>query len=492
MYDYFMENDLYKKLLQLFILGYEGETPPFQLIDLIKNGLGGVIFFAENLKSRKNFTNTIQNFKNIAKTPLFLSIDQEGGLVERTIFLDKKIEYITPKALSRLGEKDIKTHYEILAKDLTSMGFNLNFAPVIDVNSNPKNPIIGVRSFGNTPDIVTQNAKIVINTFRENGIISCAKHYPGHGDTSTDSHKVMPCVDMSFDDFYKTHLCCFKEAIENNVDTIMVSHIHFPFFDKIPKPSSLSKNAITYLKNELNFKGIIFSDDMVMGGISRNYGLKESIILALKAGIDMLIFKNITDELIRVIIDISQTNDKELQNSIIKAYEKILKFKKEKLKNTKQEFFDIKKNQKIVEEIGAKTIKIIKGEEFLPINKGKKLKILSFNNDEIYNLSYIKGNLSDYIPNCTFEKYSLNPTQEDIKNICQKINNDDIVIFLSYNPIINSEQINLFNKIECEKILVNCGIDDYIPQIDKAECIISLCCYKSFYLKALADILNEK
>ena len=326
MYDYFMKNDLYKKLLQLFILGYESETPSKQLYDLIKEGLGGVIFFAQNLKNRKNFTNTVQNLKSIAKTPPFLSIDQEGGLVERTIFLDKKVEYLTPKSISTLKNNDIKTHYDILAKDLASMGLNLNFAPVTDVNSNPNNPIIGVRSFGDNPQIVNKNAKIIINTFKENVIISCAKHYPGHGDTSTDSHKVMPVVNMNFDEFYKTHLICFEKAVKNGADSIMVSHVYFPFFEKTPTPSSLSKNAINYLKNELNFKGIIFSDDMVMGGISKNYGLKESIILALKAGIDSLIFRNASDELIKAIQDISQTSDNDLISKIESAHDKIINF----------------------------------------------------------------------------------------------------------------------------------------------------------------------
>ncbi|MCR4880845.1 MAG: hypothetical protein K6A44_02720 [bacterium] len=487
-----MKNNLYKKLLQLFILGYEGEIPSKKLTDLVKDGLGGIIFFAENLKCRTDFTKTVQRLKQYSEIPLFLSIDQEGGLVERTIFFDKKVEYLTPKALSHLKKNDIKTHYGILAKDLASMGLNLNFAPVVDVNSNPTNPIIGVRSFGNTPEIVNTNSKIAIDTFKENGILSCAKHYPGHGDTNCDSHKVMPYIDMNFDEFYKTHLICFKEAIKNNADSIMVSHIHFSFFDKTPTPASLSKNAINYLKNELNFKGIIFSDDMVMGGITQNYGLKESIILALKAGIDMLIFRNTTDELINAIGEISLNQDKELQNCIEKAYEKILTIKKEKIKNITTDSFDTEKSKKIITQIAQKTPQILSGKNFLPIDKNKNIKIISFNNEEIFNLSYIKTTLSNFMRSipCEEIKYPLNPAREDIKNISEKTNNSDTIIFLSYNPSIHHGQIDLFNKIKGNKILVHCGTDDFIPEMSKAECIISLCCYKPFCLKALADILT--
>ena len=491
MYDYFMENELYQKLLQLFILGYEGETPPQKLISLIENGLGGVIFFAENLKNRKEFINITEKLKVSAQIPLFLSVDQEGGLVERTIFLDKRVEYLTPKALSRLNKTDIKIHYDILSKDLVSMGLNLNFAPVVDVNSNPKNPIIGVRSFGNTPDIVNKNAKIVINSFNENGIISCAKHYPGHGDTLTDSHKVMPCVDMDFDEFYKTHLICFEEAVKNNVDTVMVSHVHFPFFDEKPTPSSLSKNAINYLKNELKFEGIIFSDDMVMGGISQNYGLQESIILALKAGIDTLIFRNTTDELTCAIKEIAAITDKELKNAIERAYEKVICFKKSKLVDNKPFEFDTLKNQKGIDKIALKTPKIIKNNGILPLTNGSKITVLSFDNSEIFNLSTINSNLSDYLDgyNPTEIKYPVSPAREDIKKILKQLNNDDTVIFLSYNPTLNKGQNELFKAITSRKILIHCGIEDCNTQTGNAESIILASCYNTPALKALADIL---
>lgn len=486
-----MKNDLYKKLLQLFIVGYEGETPPNELTSLVQNGLGGIIFFTGNLKKRKNFIDTIKTLKTNAQVPLFLSIDQEGGLVERTIFLDEKIEYLTPKALSRLEEKDIKTHYDILAKDLASMGLNLNFAPVVDVNSNPKNPIIGVRSFGSTPDIVNKNAKIVINSFRENGIISCAKHFPGHGDTTTDSHKVMPCVDIEFDEFFKKHLICFAEAIKNKIDTIMISHIHFPFFDKKPTPASLSKNAINYLKNELKFNGIIFSDDMVMGGISQNYGLKESIILALKAGINMLIFRNTTKELICTINEISKTTDKELKTCIENSYEKVIKFKRGKLKENNLNDFDTDANQKIIDKIAQKTPQIIKNSDILPLKKGSKITILSFDNKEIFNLSTVKASISEFLDgyDITEIKYPVAPTHEDIKKILKKINNDDTVIFLSYNPTLNKGQNELFNSITSRKILIHCGIEDNNTQTDNTECIILASCYKTPVLKALANIL---
>ena len=488
LYDYFMKNNLKQKLLQLFIVGYEGETPSENIFSLLENGLGGIIFFSENLKTRKEFSKTINKIKSSAKIPPFLSIDQEGGLVERTIFLDERIEYLTPKALSPLDKQDIKTHYDILAKDLVSLGINLNFAPVIDVNSNPKNPVIGIRSFGNNAKIVSDNAKIVTDCFRENSILSCAKHYPGHGGTNTDSHQVMPRVDIDFDKFCKTHLVTFKKAIENNVDTIMVSHIHFPFFDEVPTPASLSKNAINYLKKELNFKGIIFSDDMVMGGISKNYGLKESIILALKAGIDALIFRNITDELVIAIEEISNTEDAELIQCIKNAYEKILKFKQKNLKPQKTDNFSVQNGQNIINKIALKTPVIVKDENFLPINPGDTT-ILSFDNKEIYNLS-TTGSLSDFITAAKEINYPVDPTCEDVEKIIKQINNDNKVIFISYNSVLHPNQEKLFNMIKNKKAFISVG--EYNPQTINAGCIIELNSAKTPSLRALAKVLCKK
>lgn len=493
MYYYFMNNSLKQKLFQLFTMGYQGETPPAEIFELIKNNLGGLIFFADNLKNRKFFTKTIKIFKEQAPTPLFLSIDQEGGLVERTIFLDKKIEYLTPKSLSNLSKKEIQKHYEILAKDISSLGLNLNFAPVTDVNTNPKNPIIGIRSFGNTPQTVNDCVKIVIDSFRKHNVISCTKHYPGHGDTTTDSHKIMPSIDMNFEDFFNSHLSCFKSAILNSVDTIMVSHIHFSFFDKDATPASLSQNAINYLKNELNFKGIIFSDDMVMGGISQNYGLKESIILALNAGIDNLIFRNATPELIDAIEEISKTSDKNLIEKINTAYEKTILFKQKKLGQKSKGEFDIKIEAKTIEKIALNVPQIIKNNNILPIKNKENITIIAFDHSKIYNLSYLKTNWQKYFPNNTITEiiYPLNPTEQDIKKIVKKLNYKDKIIFFSYNSILNKGQINLFSELKAPKIIVHCGLEEKIPDFDIADSIIYLHCYKTPALKALANKLQK-
>jgi len=489
------KSDFKQKFLQLFILGYNGVSPSNEFLNLISSGLGGVIFFAENLKNREKFKLQIDEFNKLATIPLFLSIDQEGGLVERTIFLDKKIEYLTQNALSRVLNPELfRKHYDILAKDLLDLGINLDFAPVVDVNSNPNNPIIGIRSFGDNPNIVKSCAKELLNVFKENHIISCGKHFPGHGDTAIDSHINMPCVDMEMDKFYINHLSCFYEMVKSGIDTIMVSHVYFPCFDEMKIPASLSENAVKiYLKKIIDFKGLVFSDDMVMGGIAKNYGLKESILLALNAGIDSLLFRNVTDELLLAIDEIVEIafEDEELFDLIVNAYNKIVDFKNKHLVNTNQIEFNIEKAQVEINNIARETIAVHKKGTLLPISKDKKIKVISFDNNDIFNLSYKQNNLKDLLSGYDVSeiKYHLNPDENNINKVLSQIDNTDIVIFLSYNAHINTAQIDLFTKIQAPKILVSCALDYDIKHFSEANCILSLSSPKTPSFMALAEML---
>lgn len=144
----------------------------------------------------------------------------------------------------------------------------MNFAPCIDTNTNPKNPIIGERAFSSNPDEVIAGESVVSKVYRQKGILPCVKHFPGHGDANADSHLSLPKIDLSLPDMEQTHIKPFKAAIDNGIEMIMVAHLHCTCFEKEPIPTSLSKNAISYLRNTLNFDGVAISDDMVMKGVA--------------------------------------------------------------------------------------------------------------------------------------------------------------------------------------------------------------------------------
>ena len=260
----------------------------------------------------------------------FLSIDQEGGRVERTEKIHPR--YLSPRYAYQKGQKFLKEQTEAIAKELKEYGINLNFAPCADVNTNPKNPIIGERAFSDKTSDVIDGVKIVSEIYRQSGIIPCVKHYPGHGDADKDSHLTLPQIDLPLDEMERIHIAPFKCAIENGIEMIMAAHLHCTCFDKDVLPASLSQNAIGYLRDKLNYNGVIISDDMVMKGV-QDYGSLEAVIMGIKAGLDMFIFrdadKNAYTTVEKLIKEVK--NDKVLQKCVENSFERI-KLLKSKIK----------------------------------------------------------------------------------------------------------------------------------------------------------------
>lgn len=326
------EINVKQKLYQMFILGLRGEdlNDNPNLVKALENGLGGVIFFTQNITTPKQFKTLIRDIENTALIPPFLSIDQEGGRVERTenIFNCKK--YLSAKFAAKKGEEFLKEQTEQISHLLKDFGINLNFAPLLDVNTNPNNPIIGERAFSDNTDEVIKFGKIVADTYLKNEIIPCAKHFPGHGDASVDSHISLPKFDLALKELEKTHIRPFKEV---DVPMIMVAHMHCCAFDKEGIPSSLSKNVIGYLKNNLNYQGLIITDDMVMGGVL-NINPIEACTKAIKAGVNILLYRDSDNQTIQILDELAELaqKDKELLENIEKSYKKIIDFKNRYLK----------------------------------------------------------------------------------------------------------------------------------------------------------------
>ncbi|NLF83759.1 MAG: glycoside hydrolase family 3 protein, partial [Candidatus Gastranaerophilales bacterium] len=261
---------LSEKVHQMFILGFPGTRLSDENLNIqkaIRKGIGGVILFTHNIESYEQTAQLSANLQEMAKIPLFVSIDQEGGRVERTGNVKDKVNYLSPGEIAATKTPEFAAQQaEIMVKELQSMGVNMDFAPVLDVNTNPKNPIIGIRSFGDTPEQVIKFAKPVYQTFMANNIVPVVKHFPGHGMTGEDSHLTMPSVDLSMDELERIHIAPFKQAIADGISAIMVSHVHYKAFNEEVMPASLSENVIKrYLRNKLGFEGIVISDDMVMG-----------------------------------------------------------------------------------------------------------------------------------------------------------------------------------------------------------------------------------
>lgn len=279
-----------EKIGQLIIAGFEGQEISDEVKSLIsKYKIGGFILFARNIKDSQQTRHLLNDLKYENSNndyPLFLSIDEEGGRVSRLPSDYKKL----PTALevgNKDSEKISRELGELLGHRVKSLGFNLDFAPVLDIYSNPKNTVIGNRAFGKTVKQASDNAINVMQGIRDSGVIPTVKHFPGHGDTIMDSHLNLPKVKKTLEELKSFEIKPFESAISNDVPIIMIAHILYPDIDE-EYPSSMSFQIIeNILRRDLSYNGVVISDDMTMGAISNNYTIEEATIKFLKAGGDI-------------------------------------------------------------------------------------------------------------------------------------------------------------------------------------------------------------
>ena len=295
---------LNEKIGQLLIVGFDGTTVDENITDLIENKhIGGVVFFGSNVESVSSVISLTNNFKSINsknKVPLFISVDEEGGVVSRTPDEFKKLPSASYVG-SFYSEEICYKEGTIIADELKLMGYNIDYAPVLDILSNPENTVIGKRAFGTTAYIVSKLGIKVMKGLQDNEVISVIKHFPGHGDTLVDSHYGLPLVKKSLDELKALEFIPFEESIENGADAIMVSHILLERIDS-ENPASMSKIVISdILRGDMGFNGVIISDDMTMGAIVDNYDIKDAAIKSINAGVDLLLVCHEYDKEIEVI-----------------------------------------------------------------------------------------------------------------------------------------------------------------------------------------------
>ena len=293
-----------EKIGQMITIGIDGYSVDDTAKQLITDKkVGGVILFKNNISDSNQLLQLINDIKGINSTnkiPIFISVDQEGGRVNR---LPSEIKSLPSNEI--IGNKnDNKLAYDIgknIGYALGSFGFNMDFAPVLDVNSNPNNTVIGDRSFSNDKDKVASLGASEINGFKDSNIISVAKHFPGHGDTATDSHYALPIINKTLDELKSVEFVPFKKAIEEKVPAIMVSHILMPQIDS-DNSASMSKTIITdILRKDLKFHGLIVTDDMTMGAVTNDLDITTACINAINAGADLLLVCHGYDNEINVI-----------------------------------------------------------------------------------------------------------------------------------------------------------------------------------------------
>jgi beta-N-acetylhexosaminidase len=278
---------LRRQIGQLLIAGFDGHAVPVELKSLAREfGLGGVTLFARNVEQPEQVAELCFDAARLTpEHPTWVSVDQEGGRVAR--LRAPFTEWPPMAALGRSGDVELAERFaRALAVEMRSVGVTLDFAPVLDVHTNSSNPVIGDRALSERADEVARLGEVIIGALQAEGVAACGKHFPGHGDTSTDSHLELPLVEHPPERLRTVEWVPFRAAIRAGVATIMTAHVLVPSLDE-ERPATLSRTVVTgLLRGELRYDGVILSDDLEMRAITQGYDVPRAAVLALAAGCD--------------------------------------------------------------------------------------------------------------------------------------------------------------------------------------------------------------
>ncbi len=464
-----------QKIGQLMVFGFSGKVITEELKMLIREHyVGGIILFGRNIGTPKEVLKLTTELQREAKLagheyPLFICTDQENGAVRRlgegaTVF---------PGAMLLGATQNPENAYEIgraCGKELKSLGINWNLSPVLDVNNNANNPVIGVRSFGESAEKVALFGEKAMKGMQDAGIITTLKHFPGHGDTSVDSHLDLPVIDHSLERLEEVELKPFTASIQSGADIIMTAHIYFPALeDEAFLPATLSKKLITgLLREKLKFNGVVTTDCMEMNAISKTVGTAKGAIEFIKAGGDLVMISHSFGPQLETIKEVTQAVlSKEIDESMVDAaFQRVFQLKKKYLK-----WEDIDLEQKMLipdfvggaehrlmaEKIYRQGITIVKNENnILPLSSSPENKVLIVypeNNqtllveDKRYSTMSLGEAIKAIHPSADIVTISNPPTIEEIRTIIKRSIHYDKVIVATLSIVSGSMQITLIEEL---------------------------------------------
>ncbi|WP_181684608.1 beta-N-acetylhexosaminidase [Halorhabdus salina] len=289
------ELSLREKVGQLFMVGFDSTEPTDDVCTLIEEyNLGGVIYFSRNIETPSQVASLSGTLQDVAQStgagsPLLIATDQEGGVVSR---LDWGSQLPSQMLFGACGEPELARNAgRAVGRELRSLGITMNLAPVLDVNNNPDNPVIGVRSFGESPELVGDLGVAMATGMQSANVLACGKHFPGHGDTATDSHVGLPVVNHDVERLDRVEFPPFKRAIAAGIDAIMTTHVSFPSItDDEDRPATISSAVQTgILREQFDFDGLVVTDCLEMHAIADGVGTAEGAVQAIDAGCDVAI-----------------------------------------------------------------------------------------------------------------------------------------------------------------------------------------------------------
>ena len=397
---------------------------------IAKYNIGGVTFFrtdAEKLLTQAN------EWQSQAQTPLMIAIDGEWGLGMR---INDGLSYPYQMTLGAITNDSLIAEMgRQIAEQCLRIGINVNFAPDIDVNNEPNNPVIGYRSFGEDPDNVARKGAAYALALQNNGVVPSMKHFPGHGNTSTDSHHALPIIKNSIEEIEKIELVPFKYLIDKGVNGAMVGHLYFPALEPVVnQSSSLSKNIVTdLLKNKMNYDGIIFTDGLEMKGAYNGMDPDSVCLQALMAGNDVLLLPINVEKSMQIIIDAAK-NNAEVRDRVEESCKKVLRHKYQiglndyKPQTTERLHNDLNQNKYYVLKqrlYNEAVTMLVNKKEILPLKKSsnKKIAVITFGKDNSISAKLNENGISN-----TPFLIDKDASEEEVKRTAKQLKSYDYVV----------------------------------------------------------------
>jgi beta-N-acetylhexosaminidase len=467
---------LEEKVGQLFMVGVQDEQHMRILIE--KYNVGGIIYFTRNVENAYEAYQLSSLVKRKSKIPAFISIDQEGGTVTR---IKKGIAPVPGQMAVAATERPeyAKQVSEILSSEMSLLGINMNLGPVVDINNNPHNPVINVRSYGDNSEDVSVFSLNALEGYKTQDMIAVAKHFPGHGDTDLDSHTSLPVVTHDMSRLNDIELKPFKLLVDNGLDAVMVSHVLFSKISTDNKPATLSREIVhDLLRVDLEFDGLIMTDCMEMHAVSKHFGIEESVIMSLEAGVDILLISHTLETQISSINAVTQAvKDGRLDEEMIdKAVDRILKYKSRYNIEKKLEPWELIKND-------------LETEDHYALAKKISMKSMTLIGDEIAfdpNPLYVfpKTAITEVLlkPQNTFLYNTLDDFE--VSQIIQAAKGYKQVVFGSRGLKQLTSQNEIIRKLNCVVVLLESPYD-----FSELECKSCLCTYEMTQL-ALESLLT--
>lgn len=469
-----------EKVGQLFVAYFDGSVVTNKVRSLVQDcHLGGVILYQKtgNLESLTQIAHLTQSLQSLARIPLFISIDQEGGSVTR--LPSEATSFPSMMAVAATGSLDYAYQVgEITAQELYALGINLNYAPVVDVHSNPANPIIGTRAFSSDPKVVTHFAQAVAAGHRKWNVIPTFKHFPGHGDTDLDSHHQLPTIRHTLDRLQAIEMFPFQQVIAQGAEMIMTAHIQIPAL--APEPATLSPRILQeILRQQLGFEGVIITDSLTMGALSAQ-GSHEIALQALQAGADLLLFgadigRSADESRLAYDYILEKVETGELSLHRIEAsLRRILALK------FHYGFWDPPKNKPSLQDIGSPSHRQIAQEitsasiriqkdtlGLLPISLQDRVAV-------IWNRGSLGSVLAEKHPQVIQLSISLDPTEAEMIHVQQAVATVDKILFASFNALAYPNQLSLIQRLPQQRLIwIALGSPEDITGYPEAPCYLT-------------------